>query len=130
MLAKRFVSSNKLSGGFRENKLEKSRIEKSRSLKETKFGYSVLGLRKPNFKTKKINFEQSHNAENCKKVPLQFLLSILLQNINKLKVDLLKSFKNFRKKPKKMRILNNAKKSARGDPLQFFTIHYAKDQKD
>ena len=31
-----------------------------------KVGYSVLGLRKANFKTKIIHFENSHNAKNCK----------------------------------------------------------------
>ena len=32
----------------------------------------MLGLRKPNFKTKIIHFEKSHNAENCKGGPLRF----------------------------------------------------------
>ena len=27
----------------------------------------MLGLRKPNFKTKMIHFEKSHNAENCER---------------------------------------------------------------
>ena len=31
----------------------------------------MLGLRKPNFKTKIIPFEKSHNAENCKRGPLR-----------------------------------------------------------
>ena len=46
---------------------KKSRIEKTAVFKKTKIGYSVLGLRKPNFKTKIIRFEKSHNAENCKR---------------------------------------------------------------
>ena len=45
---------------------KKNRIEKTAVFK-TKIGYSVLGLRKPNFKTKMIRFEKSHNAENCKR---------------------------------------------------------------
>ena len=45
---------------------KKSHIEKTAVFKKTKIGYSVLGLRKPNFKTKIIRFEKSHNAENCK----------------------------------------------------------------
>ena len=67
ILAKRFVSS-KNRGGFDENKLEKKSHKKQRSLKKkTKIGYSVLGLKKPNFKTKIIRFEKSHNAKNCKR---------------------------------------------------------------
>ena len=51
----------------------KSRIvPKNDGLK--KFGYSVLGpLRKPNCETKNNHFEKSHNAENCKRGPLDFL---------------------------------------------------------
>ena len=62
MLAKRFVS-RKIERGFDENKLEKSRIEKTPLFK--KIGYSVLGLRKPN-KRQSIHFGRSHNAEICK----------------------------------------------------------------
>ena len=50
----------------------KSSIEKTPVFKKkTKFGYSVLGLRKTNFKTKIIHFEISHNAENCKRGPFE-----------------------------------------------------------
>ena len=78
---------------------KKGSIEKTPVFKKkTKFGYCVLGLRKPNFKTKIIRFEKSHNAENCKRGALRdFLTSILLQNFKKLKRDL----KNFAKKNKK-----------------------------
>ena len=56
----------KIERGFDENKLEKSRrMEKTPVFK--KIGHRVLGKRKPNFKTKIIHFESSHNAENCKK---------------------------------------------------------------
>ena len=66
-LAKRFVSS-KNRGGFDENKLGKKSHRKNSGLsKKTKIGYRVLGLRKPNFKTKIIRFQKSHNAENCKR---------------------------------------------------------------
>ena len=61
----------KIEGSFDENKLEKTRI-KTPVFKKTKIGHSVLGLRKPNFKTKVIHFEKSHNAENCKGGPLIF----------------------------------------------------------
>ena len=70
MLAKCSVSSKNCARGgsdenqLDENKLEKSRIEKT-PLKNTKFGYSVLGLRKHNFKIKNNHFEKSHNVENC-----------------------------------------------------------------
>ena len=81
MLAKRVVSS-KNRGGFDENKLEKKSHRKNSGLfKKTKIGYSVLSLKKPNFKTKIIRFEKSHNAENCKRGHFEiFLTSILLQN--------------------------------------------------
>ena len=81
MLAKRFVSS-KNRGGFDENKLDKMSPKKTALFKKkTKIGYSVLGLKKPNFKTKIIRFEKSHNAENCKRGHFEiFLTSILLQN--------------------------------------------------
>ena len=77
---------------------KKSRIEKTAVFKENKIGYSVLGLRKPNFKTKIIRFEKSHNAENCLRGHFEiFSTSILLQNFKKLKGDL----KNLAKKNKK-----------------------------
>ena len=48
----------------------------------------MLGLRKPNFKTKIIRSEKSHNAENCKRGVRGhfeiFLTSILLQNRKKI----------------------------------------------
>ena len=46
---------------------KKSRIEKSPVFKKTEIGYSVLGLRKPNFETKIIPFEKSHNTGNCER---------------------------------------------------------------
>ena len=55
-------SSEKLAcargGGFDENKLEKKSHRKNAGPSK-KFGYRVLGLRKPNFKTKNIHFEKS-----------------------------------------------------------------------
>ena len=39
--------------------------------KKTKIEYSVLGLRKPNFKPKIIPFEKYHNVENCKRGPFE-----------------------------------------------------------
>ena len=67
-----------------------------------KIGYSVLGLRKPNFKTKIITFEKSHKAENCERgVPWDILTSILLRYFKKkLKGDHLETSKKFRKKYK------------------------------
>ena len=48
----------KIEGGFDENKFKKSRVEKTPVFKKTKIGYSVLGLRKPNFRTKTIPFDK------------------------------------------------------------------------
>ena len=45
----------------------KSRIEKTPVFRKTKIGYSALGIRKRNFKTKIIPLEKSQNGENCKK---------------------------------------------------------------
>ena len=45
MLAKHFVSSKKMRGGFDKNELEKSRIDETPVFKKTKFNYSVV--RKP-----------------------------------------------------------------------------------
>ena len=46
----------------------------------------MLGLKKPNFKTKIIRFEKSHNAKNCRRGHFEiFLTSILLQNTKKMK---------------------------------------------
>ena len=48
-------------------------LKKHRSFKTTKIGYSVPDLRKPNFNTKIISFEKSHNARNCERGgPLRF----------------------------------------------------------
>ena len=90
----------------------------------------MLGLRKPNFKTKIIRFEKSHNAENCKRGHFEiFLTSILLQNFKKLKRDL----KNFAKKTKNENFQqsHSAEKSERRDPLGFLNIcSVAKYQKN
>ena len=66
----------------------------------------MLGLRKPNFKTKSITFEKSHKAENCERGVLSdFLTFILLRYFKKkLKGDHLETSKKFRKK---MRIFNS-----------------------
>ena len=68
----------------------------------------MLGLRKPNFKTKIIPFEKSHSAENCERgrALRDFLASILLQNFKQLKGTLwLESSKIFEKQ--KMRNFNS-----------------------
>ena len=80
----------------------------------------MLGLTKPNFKTKIIHFEISHNAENCKRgQPSKFLN----KHSVKIEGEPLESLKNFRKKKQKMRIpkSHSAEKSER-DPLGFFNI--------
>ena len=56
----------------------------------------MLGLRKPNFKTKINHFEISHNAEHCKRGPFE----ILLQNVKKMKRNPLESEKFSKKKTK------------------------------
>ena len=85
----------------------------------------MLGLRKPNFKTKIIHFEISHNAENCKRGPFEIFNNHSVAKFQKkLKGNPLESLKNFRKKTTKMRTFNthSAKESERRDPLGFFNI--------
>ena len=59
----------------------------------------MLGLRKPNFNTKIIPFEKSHNAGNCERGdPLRFFNIHSVAKCQKLKGDSLESLiKNFRK---------------------------------
>ena len=65
----------------------------------------MLGLRKPNFKTKIITFEKSHKAENCERGVLRdFLTSILLRYFKKIEGG---PFGDFEKFSKKMRIFNS-----------------------
>ena len=80
----------------------KSRIEKHRSFKTTKIGYSVPDLRKPNFNMKIIPFEECHNAGNCERGdPLRFFNIHSVAKIQKLKGDSLESLiKISRKKTK------------------------------
>ena len=64
-----------------------------------KIGFRVLGLRKPNFKTKIIHFEKSHNAENCKRGLFDIFQHPFFCEISKkMKGNPLQSLKNFRKK--------------------------------
>ena len=88
----------KLRGDFDEKKLKKSHMKNTGLWK--KIGYSVLGLRKPNFKTKIITFEKSHKAENCERGVLwDFLTSILLRYFKKIEGGPFGDpSKNFRKK--------------------------------
>ena len=122
MLAKSFTFKKLLAkiegGGFDENKLEKSSIEKTPVFKKNKFGYSVLGLRKPNFKTKIIHFEISHNAENCKRGPLRFFNNHSVAKFKKNEGEPIGVFEKFSKKKTKN---DSAEKSER-DPLKFFNI--------
>ena len=59
----------------------------------------MLGLRKPNLKTKIIPFEKSHNAENCKSA------EIIVANFQKIEGGPFGVFKNIRKKNKKKHVL-------------------------
>ena len=61
-----FSTENLLKNVFFPELFDESRKEKTPVLKK-QIGCSVLGLGKPNFKTKIIHFEKSHNAENCKR---------------------------------------------------------------
>ena len=63
--------SKKLRGTFGTIKKFEQFSEKKTKNASKKIGYSMLGLRKPNFKTKIIHFEISHNAENCKRGPFE-----------------------------------------------------------
>ena len=72
----------KFEGGFDENKLEKSRIEKT--------------------PTKNIHFENSHYAENCKKGDRLRLFNIhSVAKYQKLKGNPIETLKKFRKKSHK-----------------------------
>ena len=65
----------------------------------------MLGLRKPNFKTKSITFEKSHKAENCERGVLSdFLTFILLRYFKKNEGG---PFGDFEKISRKMRIFNS-----------------------
>ena len=65
----------------------------------------MLGLRKPNFKTKSITFEKSHKAENCERGVLSdYLTFILLRYFKKIEGG---PFGDFEKISKKMRIFNS-----------------------
>ena len=88
----------------------------------------MLGLRKPNFKTKSITFEKSHKAENCERGVLSdFLTFILLRYFKKNEGG---PFGDFEKISKKMRIFNSAEKSERRDLWEFFNVRsFAKYQK-
>ena len=59
----------------------------------------MLGLRKPNFKTKLIRFEKSHNAENCKKGGGHFEIFLNIHSVAKFQ-KLKRDLKNFQKKTK------------------------------
>ena len=63
----------------------------------------MLGLRKPNFETKIIPFEKSHNAENCKTEHLRFFNIHSVAKFQKKwrGTHPLESSKNFRKTNKK-----------------------------
>ena len=56
---------------MKTNFKKKSHRKNTGLLEKTKIGYSVLGLKKPNFKTNIIPFEKSQNAENCKRGPFE-----------------------------------------------------------
>ena len=83
---------------------------KNRSFKTTKTGYSVPDLRKPNFNTKIIPFEKSHNAGNCEGGdPLRFFNIHSVAKFQKIEGGLFGVFnkKNFEKK-QKMRNFNGS----------------------
>ena len=67
----------------------------------------MLGLRKPNFQTKYIPFEKSHNVENCKRRIEIFQHPFCCKISKKMQGNPLESLKNFRKKYKKQRIFNS-----------------------
>ena len=91
----------------------------------------MLGLRKPNFKTKIIHFEKSHNAENCKRGLFEILNIHSFAKFQKIEGGPFGYF--FSKKKQKMRSFksHSAEKSERRDPLGFFNIRsVAKTQKN
>ena len=119
----------KIEGGFDENKLEKSSIEKTLVFKKkTKFGYSVLGLRKPNFKTKIIHFEISHNAENCGRGPFEIFNKHYVAKFQKKEGEPLESLKKFRKKISNSLIVpKNLKEGALWDFSTFVLLQNVKN---
>ena len=64
----------------------------------------MLGLRKPNFKTKIIHFEISHNGESCKRGPLRFFND---HSVAKFQKNEGEPFGVFEKFSKKMRSFNS-----------------------
>ena len=87
----------------------------------------MLGLRKPNFKTKIIRFEKSHNAENCKRGT--FLNIHFVAKFQKIEARVEKKFQ------KKTRILNslivpkNLKEGTHRDFLTFVLLQNTKKMK-
>ena len=83
----------------------------------------MLGLRKPNFRTKIIHFETSHNAENCKRGPLRFFNNHSVAKFQKkLKGNPLETLKNFRKKNNENFSQSHSAEKSERDPLGFFNI--------
>ena len=82
----------------------------------------MLGLRKPNFKTKIIRFQKSHNARNCKRGALSDFFNIhSVAKFQKIEARLEK----FCKKKQKMRISNSLivlKNLKEGTIWDFFTF--------
>ena len=80
----------------------------------------VLGLRKPNFMTKIIHFEISHNTDNCKRGPLKFFDNHSDAKFLKNEGEPIGVFEKFSKKTRIFKS-HSAEKSER-DPLGFFNI--------
>ena len=82
----------------------------------------MLGLRKPNFKTKIIHFEKSHNAENCKMGALRFFNIYSAAKFQK-KIEG-GPFGDF-EKTKKMKIFkfHSAQKFGKRDPLGNYVFY-------
>ena len=61
-----------------------------------KFGYGLMGLRKPYFETKNIHFKKSHKAENVN--PLRFLNIHSVAKYQKIEGEPFGDFEKFSKK--------------------------------
>ena len=83
----------------------------------------MLGLRKPNYKTKIIHFEISHNAENRKRGPLEIFNNHSVAKFQKkIEGNPLEKFSKKNQKNENFQQSHSAEKSERMNPLGFFNI--------
>ena len=94
----------------------------------------MLGLTKPNFNTKIISFEKSHNAENCeRRDPSRFFNIHSVAKFQKIEGGLFGVFKKISKKKQKIRNFNGSlivpKNLEKGTLWDFLTFVLLQDIK-